>query len=39
MSGPNDGCRFNSVASERVHEHSQVATLPGPKALGDKDAG
>ena len=30
---------FESVASEWAHEHSQVATLPRPKALGDKDAG
>ena len=35
----NDDCRFESVASERAHEHSQVATPPRPKALGDKGAG
>ena len=39
MNGPDDDRRFESVASERAHEHSQVATLPRPKALGDKDTG
>ena len=35
----NNDRRFESVASERAHEHSQVATLPRSKAFGDKDAG
>jgi hypothetical protein len=35
MNGLDDDRRFESMASERAHERSQVATLPRLKPLGD----